>query len=156
MGVAVLHARPRVEIDFAEVDVVPQPQHGIGRGIRDAFEDAVTAPVGLARPVKGRFVDEDTGTDRHGEGRWIEAVLPEGLGCEALEIRVEAGLGPFTIHQHLESVGGARGKSTEVENGGIGRCPGQRLRVGDVDGSRGVAHGIRPAYDAGITRSLSL
>jgi len=144
VAVAVLHARPGAPVDFPEIDIVPQPQHEVGVGSRNRVEDAVAAAIGRAGPVVFRLVDEAAGSDRHGEGRRVKAVLPQRLGLEPEGVRVDALGDGLTVEDDLISVGGARFEAAEIKGGGVGRSGRKFLRqapenvgsITDIGGSR--------------------
>ena len=145
VAVAVLHARPGAPVDFPEIDIVPQPQHEVGVGSRNRVEDAVAAAIGLARPVVFRLVDEAAGSDRHGEGWRVKAVLPQRLGLEPEGVRVDALGDGLTVEDDLISVGGARFEAAEIKGGGVGRS-GARSEAGS--GECRIHHGHRRGRSA--------
>ena len=119
MAVAVLHARTRSPVHFPEVDIVAEPQHEVRIGCGNRVEDAVAAAIGRAGPVILGLVDVAAGSDRQGEGRGVEAVLPPRLGLEPEDVRIKAFRGGLTVQDDFVGVGGPGFEAAEVERGGV-------------------------------------
>ena len=79
--VAGAHALERGPLRLAEVDVVAEPEHEIGRARRDRVEDPVVAAPGRARPAEP-VVEVGARAERDREVRRLGAVLPKRLRGE--------------------------------------------------------------------------
>ena len=87
MRVAVYHARARVPVRFPEINVIPQPEHGVRVAVVNGRHDLVFAAVGRSRAIVFRFIHIETTADSQGKIGRIGAKLPQGLGLKPGRIR---------------------------------------------------------------------
>jgi hypothetical protein len=82
MGVAMHNAAACKKINFSQIGIISEPQHGIRAFLMNTFKDMIIPAIRFTRPVHLRFIDISTATEGDSEIRRIGTVLPQGLGLE--------------------------------------------------------------------------
>ena len=82
--------------------------------------------------------------------------MPERLGGEAEQVRIESGLRALTVDEDLKPVSRPGFETAHIECGGVGRGFLQFLLGQHLDQGGGVAHAVCPAYECGRAGRLGL